>query len=156
VFTLDALAAVYPDARIIFLHRDPLEVLASVAGLTAILRRPFTARLDKPAIGRQVAGDWVAGTEAMLHADAQRLFPAARVAHLRFRDLVDAPMATIAGLYERFGLPLGAAARQRMEQRVAELPRGGYGGLTHALAEYGIDAGAMRGHFAAYAARFGV
>jgi Sulfotransferase family len=156
VFTLDALAAVYPDARIIFLHRDPLEVLASVAGLTAILRRPFTARLDKLAIGRQVAGDWLEGTERMLRADAEHLFPEERVAHLRFRDLVAAPMATIASLYERFGLPLGTDARQRMEQRVAELPRGGYGGLTHALEDYGIDPQRLRPHFAAYAAHFGV
>ena len=147
VFTLEALAAVYPDARIIFLHRDPLEVLASVAGLTAILRRPFTARLDRLAIGRQVAGDWLEGTERMLRADAERLFPEERVAHLRFRDLVAAPMAAIASLYERFGLPLGAEARQRMEQRVAELPRGGYGGLTHALEDYGMEPQHLRAQF---------
>lgn len=156
VFTLEALAAVYPDARIIVLHRDPLEVLASVAGLTAILRRPFTARLDRLAIGRQVAGDWLDGTERMLRADAEHLFPEERVAHLRFRDLVAAPMATIASVYERFGLPLGAEARQRMEQRVAEQPRGGYGGLTYALEDYGIDPQRLRPHFAAYAAHFGV
>ena len=65
-------------------------------------------------------------------------------------------MATIASLYERFGLPLGTDARQRMEQRVAELPRGGYGGLTHALEDYGIDPQRLRPHFAAYAAHFGV
>ena len=43
-----------------------------------------------------------------------------------------------------------------MAQQGAELPRGGYGGVTHALADYGIDADAMRPRFAAYAARFGV
>jgi Sulfotransferase family len=156
VFTLEALASVYPDARVIFLHRDPLDVLASVAGLTAILRRPFTSRLDKAAIGRQVVSDWLEGTEAMMRAHAEHLFPEERVAHLRFRDLVSAPMTTVAALYERFGLPLGAEARQRMERRVAELPRGGYGGLTHALDDYGIDARAVRECFADYAACFGV
>src|SRR4051812_19035489 len=79
VFTLEALSRVYPDARVIFLHRDPLEVLASVAGLTAILRQPFAMRVDRQAIGRQVAADWLAGTEAMLRADAEGLFPEDRV-----------------------------------------------------------------------------
>ena len=156
VFTLEALAAVYPDARVIFLHRNPIEVLASVAGLTAILRRPFTSRLDRFAIGRQVADDWLAGTDAVLRADAERLFPPERVAHIRFRDLVAAPMATVTSLYERFGLPLGTEARRRMHRLVAELPRGGYGGLIHALEDYAIDAQALRSRFAAYADRFGV
>ncbi|WP_431272557.1 sulfotransferase family protein [Dankookia sp. P2] len=156
VFTLDALAAEYPDARLVFLHRDPVEVLASVAGLTAILRRPFTANLDKRAIGRQVAGDWLQGTQAMLRADAEGLFPEERVMHLRFRDLTEAPVATIAAMYKRFGLPLASETRRRLEQRAARLPRGGYGGVTHALADYGIDADSMRRRFAAYAARFGV
>ena len=33
---------VYPDARLVFVHRDPLAVLLSVARLTETLRRPFT------------------------------------------------------------------------------------------------------------------
>ncbi|KAA2212839.1 sulfotransferase family protein [Teichococcus oryzae] len=156
VFTLGALAEAYPDARIIFLHRDPLEVLASVAGLTAILRRPFTTGANRQAIGQQVAESWLAGAEAILCADAGRLFPEDRVAHLRFRELTAAPMATIASIYERFNLPLLPDVRQRMERRIARLPHGGYGGVKHALADYGIDADAMRPRFAAYAARFNV
>lgn len=156
VFTLAALREVYPDARLIFLHRDPLEVLASVAGLTAILRGPFSTRLDRAAIGRQVLGDWVAGAEAMLRADAEALFPAAQVAHLRFQDLTADPVGTLAGVYARFGLPLSEAARTRMARRVAEEPRGGYGGVTFRLDAFGIDAAAARPLFRDYAARFAV
>ncbi len=155
VFTLAALREVYPDARLIVLHRDPLEVLASVAGLTAILRGPFSTRLDRAAIGRQVLGDWVAGAEAMLRADAEALFPAAQVAHLRFRDLTADPVETLARIYARFGLPLSEEARSRMTRRVAEEPRGGYGGVTFSLEAFGIDAEAARPLFRAYAARFG-
>lgn len=154
VFTLGALAREYPDARVVFLHRDPLDVLASVAGLTAILRGPFAARVDRHAIGQQVLDDWVAGAEAMLQAEAERTFPEDQVLHLRFEEVTHAPMATIDAIYGRFGLPLGDAARQRMQARIAELPRGGYGGVTHDLADYGIDPAAARARFAAYAARF--
>ncbi|MBY0333207.1 MAG: sulfotransferase, partial [Acetobacteraceae bacterium] len=156
VFTLDALAAVYPDARIVMLHRDPLEVLASTAGLTAILQRPFAAPRDPALIGRDVLGDWRDGAAAMLRAEERRLFPPDRILHLRFRDFIAAPVAGVARVYAHFNLPLGAEVRQRMERRVAALPRGGYGGLTHALARYGIDAEAARQDFTAYAARFGV
>jgi hypothetical protein len=39
IFALDALREVYPDARFIFVHRDPMKALPSVARLTEILRR---------------------------------------------------------------------------------------------------------------------
>ena len=47
IFALAAIREVYPDARLIFVHRDPLAVLLSVARLTAVLRRPFTRHIDK-------------------------------------------------------------------------------------------------------------
>jgi hypothetical protein len=156
VFTLGALAHAYPDARIIFLHRDPLEVLASVAGLTAILRRPFTTGANRQAIGHQIAESWLAGAEAIRRADAEHLFPENQVAHIRFRDFTAAPLTTITSVYERFNLLLLPEVRRRMERRIAELPHGGYGRVKHALADYGIDADATRPRFAAYAAHFGL
>src|SRR5262249_41365936 len=42
VFALRSIREVYPDARLIFVHRDPVKVLLSVARLTEVLRRPFT------------------------------------------------------------------------------------------------------------------
>lgn len=48
VLALEALGATYPDARIVFMHRDPLKVLPSVARLTAVLRRPFSRTVDMP------------------------------------------------------------------------------------------------------------
>lgn len=156
VFALEALAEVYPDACMVFLHRDPLDVLASVAGLTEILRRPFASVVDRQAIGRQVVTECVKATSAMLRADAKALFPPGRVLHLRFADLVRDPLSAVAGLYGHFGLDLSEAALGRLEQLVAATPRGGYAGVTHALEDYGIDAEEVRAQCAAYAGRFGL
>ena len=38
---------VYPDARLVFVHRDPVKVLLSVARLTEVVRRPFTRRVNR-------------------------------------------------------------------------------------------------------------
>jgi len=156
VFTLPALRQTYPDARLIFLHRDPLDVLASVAGMTEILRRPFNAAIDRAAIGRQVSEDWLAGTAAMLAADRQGLFAPEHVLHLRFRDVTTRPLETIEEIYAHFRLPLSPAIQARMARHVADRPGGGYGGLTFRLADYGIEPTSLRPAFAAYQARFGV
>src|SRR5262249_57108813 len=43
---LRALFATYPDANVIMLHRDPLEVVASVASLHVTLRRTFSDAVE--------------------------------------------------------------------------------------------------------------
>ena len=69
LFALDAIRAVYPDARLVFVHRDPVKVLLSVAKLTEVLRRPFTRQLDpqrdRP---RRKARRWLEGTQRMIAA----------------------------------------------------------------------------------------
>ena len=46
LWALDALLAVYPDARIVQTHRDPLKVIASLASLVALLRGMASDRID--------------------------------------------------------------------------------------------------------------
>lgn len=43
LFALDTIRSVCPDARLVFVHRDPLKVLLSVAKLTEALRPPLRA-----------------------------------------------------------------------------------------------------------------
>jgi hypothetical protein len=62
IFAIGALRAVYPDSRFIFVHRDPMEVLPSVARLTEILRQPFTQSVGRLQIGRQVNESWIIGS----------------------------------------------------------------------------------------------
>ena len=156
VFALDALRAVYPDARVVFLHRDPLKVLPSVAQLTEILRAPFTRRLDRGGIGRMVVEDWVRGAGLMLAEARAPTFPPAQVLHLRYRDVVQRPIETVARLYDHFGVTLSAPARSAMAALVAAAPRGGYGENQYSFAAHGIDPDELRARFADYVGLFGV
>jgi hypothetical protein len=153
VFALDDLCAVYPDARFIFIHRDPLEVLPSVARLTEVLRRPFTRSVDRAAIGRQVAERWQLGV-ATLVAASERLVDADRVLHLKFDALVADPVGTVAGIYERMGLKftpdvaLGVAQKATLEANQTR-PRGGV-----RLEQYGLVSEFERDRHRDYVARF--
>jgi hypothetical protein len=156
VFALDDIRAVYPDARFVFVHRDPMRVLASVARLTEVLRQPFARRIERAAIGRQVCDHWVEGATRIL--DASATIPPDRVAHIRYRDLVGDPVATVAQLYAQFGLPCDESLRHRIAAYVAAKPNGGYGDVQarYRLEDYGIDATRERRRFADYVASFDV
>jgi hypothetical protein len=155
VFALAAIRAVYPDARLVFVHRDPLAVLLSVARLTETLRRPFTRSIDKTEIGRQDSDRWLAATELMIAA-AQEQRLAEPIFHVHYVDLVKEPVGTVAALYRHFGGVLTAEAAARIGHLVEAKPNGGYGEHHSRLEEYGLDAGLERERFARYMAHFGI
>jgi sulfotransferase family protein len=155
VFALAAIHAVYPDARLVFVHRDPLAVLLSVARLTEVLRRPFTRRLDKIEIGRQDSDRWLAATELMIAAAEEQAF-AEPIFHVHYLDLVRNPVDTVAALYRHFGGNLDPEAAARIGRLVEAKPNGGYGVHGSRLEEYGLDAALERERYARYMAHFGI
>jgi hypothetical protein len=153
IFALAALRAVYPDAGIVLVHRDPLAVLASVARLTEVLRRPFTRRIDKLEIGRQDSDRWLAATELMIAAANDRSL-AQPIFHIHHRQLVTDPMGTVEALYRHFGRSLGALPADRIGRLVAAKPNGGYGAHRSRLEEYGLDPALERERYARYMRHF--
>ena len=155
VFALDAIRAVYPDARLVFVHRDPLAVLLSVARLTETLRQPFTRSIDKLEIGRQDSDRWLAATELMISA-AQEQRAAQEIFHVHYMDLVHDPVGTVTALYQHFGQPLDPSTADRIDRLIEAKPNGGYGAHRSRLEEYGLDAALERERFARYMAHFGI
>src|SRR5215472_3119705 len=155
IFALGALRAVYPDAGIVFVHRDPLAVLLSVARLTEVLRRPFTRHVDKLEIGRQDSDRWLSATELMIEAADEEQFDEP-ILHLHYLDLVSDPLATVATLYRHFGRALDSATATRISQLVEAKPNGGYGTRRSNLEEYGLDPVIERERYTRYMKRFGI
>ncbi len=155
LFALDAIRAVYPDARMVFVHRDPLKVLVSVAKLTEVLRAPFSRHIDRAAIGRQESARYVRATEVMMQAALVDGF-AEPIAHIRHTDLIADPLATVEGLYRHFGRALDHSAAAQIRAHVKEQPTGGYGPRHYRFEDHGLDPRAERTKFAAYMDRFGI
>jgi hypothetical protein len=150
VFALDDIRAVYPDAKIVFLHRDPLSVVASCSKLTELLRRPFARNVDRAEVGQQVAARLVESTARMVEAASST----DSILHMKYRDVVLAPMAAVRKLYRHSGRELEADAEQKMRRWLARQKRrrpGKYG-----MAEFGLDAGVLSERFAPYTKTFDI
>jgi len=155
IFALGALRAVYPDAGVVFVHRDPLAVLLSVARLTEVLRRPFTRRIDRREIGRQDSDRWLAATELMIEAADEERFEEP-ILHIHYLNLVRDPLETVATLYRHFGRALDPHAATGISRLVEAKPNGGYGTRHSHLEEYGLDPVVERERYARYVERFGI
>ena len=156
IFAIDALLDVYPDARLVFVHRDPLEVLASVARLTEILRQPFSRKVDRLRIGQQVSYRWALGANLLIDISLKQREPRPRIFHLNYTSLVADPLASVTAIYRYFGLALSSAARTRIEVFTAERPNGGYGQNTYRFEDYGLNPENERRQFRNYASHFRV
>jgi hypothetical protein len=150
VFALDAIRAVYPDAEIVFLHRDPVSVTSSCVKLAERLRRPFTNHLDPMEVGRQVSTRLIQAADHMMGAASQ--LP--HILHLHYREVVAGPMAAIRALYRHCGLVLSEIAEQRMTAFLERPHRPS--DRRPGLAKFGLDDATLRDRFAGYVRTFDV
>ena len=152
VFALNEILAVYPDAHLVFVHRDPVSVLASVARLTEVLRRPFARRIDRNAIGRQVCASWVDGANRMVTAASR----SDSILHLHYDRVVSAPIETANALFRHCGMTLRDDARARMRNWLDRARPRGSVRQRYSLASFGLNADVVRAQFAQYVATFRV
>jgi len=149
---LDALTAVYPDARLVLLHRDPVVLCASVCSLIHTLSGTFSDADHR----RYIAAHWT----AMLEMSIERL-DAFRAAHperpildVQYDDLLRAPVETVATIYEAVGDALTEDARAAITSYVDGKGHGRLGAHRYDLAEFGLDAAEVAERFASYVARY--
>jgi hypothetical protein len=113
VLWLDALDAAFPDARFVMTHRDPTDVILSVADLYADIIGSFATEIDRPYIGRLNVEHWSLGMDRALKFRAGGADD--RFYDIAFRAMQDDPIAEITGLYAWLGAPVGAEFEARMQ-----------------------------------------
>ena len=136
-----ALAEVYPDARFVFPHRDPVNVIASACNLVRVLAGTFTDA-DWTAYIRET---WPEIIGTLL--DNQNAFRDSQIAagradafvDLAYSDLVADPISTIGALYEQLGETFTPQAEQAMRAHSAEHKKDRFGSHSYSLEEWGLD-----------------
>jgi hypothetical protein len=104
VLWLDAVDAAFPDANYVMTHRDPTDVILSVADLYADIIGSFTDDIDRPYIGRLNVEHWSVGMDRALKFRAAGAED--RFYDIDFRAMQDDPIGEVAGLYTWLGIPV--------------------------------------------------
>lgn len=156
LFGIEALLATYPDAGVVLTHRAPLEVVASLASLTAVLRGTFSDAVDPLAVGAEMTRRWASGLARALKVRDRGRVPAGRMVDVLYPDLMRDPIGVVRRIYSSFDLELTRDAERRMRDFLARNPKDKTGRHRYSLEEFGLDAGEEKERYAAYAKRFGL
>ena len=148
VLWLDALDTVFPDARFVMTHRDPADVLLSVADLYADVIGSFSDQIDRRYIGRLNIEHWSLGMERAMRFRADGAED--RFYDIDFRAMQADPIGEVTDLYAWLGAPVSDEFEARMQSwwRHAAAEREP---SSHAdPVEFGIDLDEIRPRFARY------
>lgn len=147
---LSRLAAAFPGACVVHLHRDVVETVASGASLFAVFRSTYSDDVDARDVGRFQAGQ----TERWLRrAVAFRGSPAASrvtVLDVRYRDLVSATAAALRRIYAAAEIEAPADVDGMIERSHADRPRHAKGVHRYTAADFGLDEHDLRRRFEFY------
>ena len=154
MLSIDALDAVYPDARFVMTHRDVCKVLPSVCALFHTFIATLSDGTDPLALGAHNVVIWRTALERLI-AFRER-GNEARFHDLAFEDVQRDPLGEVTRLYAELGDDLSAEAGRRMEAWWAESTGDRTGPGSYAAADFGLDLADVSDQFAFYASRFGV
>ena len=152
-FFVDPILEVFPDARFVFIHRDPVETLSSICSLHAYVRSVFSSDVDAHAIGAELSDSYMARSLERAVATVDRL-PAGRIAHVRAPDLSRDPVGTIAEAYRGLGLELGDEARLAMHEYMRAKRSKSSPQHVHTAQGFGLVPDAIHERLASYCDRF--
>lgn len=149
---LDELLRVFPDARLVQTHRDPIRTLPSIASMYASLWRLATDAVDEHEIGRQCLERYAWALNRCLAA--RRRLPPQRVLDVAYADVVRDPLGTVDRIYTFAGRELSPAAEAAMRRFTREHARDKRPSHAYSLERFGYTAEGIAKPFADYRARF--
>ncbi len=151
---LQTLLKVYPDARLIWTHRDPLTALGSFCSIIALSHQAHTAEVDPEWVGQNCA--WQAQQHAGRIMDARDALGEDRMIDIHYQQLTRDPIDTMRKLYAALGDEFTAEAEAGMRAWLADNPQDKFGKHEYKLAQYGLSQDSAEALFERYLSRYAV
>jgi hypothetical protein len=142
----------YPDARVIWTHRDPAKVVPSVASLNTAMHRMMSDEVDP----KQVGEDW----NHKLHLAVSRGMAFDRSTdsewchHLHYAELMRDPIAAMRKLYAYFGDDVHPHHERLMQTWMTERPQETFGRHRYLAGDFGLSVEGISERYREYVSRF--
>jgi hypothetical protein len=154
ILHLDALLKVFPDANIVWNHRDPLQSLPSLCSLCAIARSIYTDHLNLNEIGKHWLNRLADGVESAMvarqSASPQQFYD------VNYSDLTQNPIDTVRRIYDYFGYAYTPEMEQKMNHWLTHNPKHKHGVHRYSLEAFGLNAEEVNQRYHHYRSQFNV
>lgn len=155
VLAMDKILEVYPDARFVMTHRDPVQTLASISKMSLKLREVrYDGAVDPHVVGRQMLHF------VKRHIDRIMAFTggpdAGKATHVDYYRMLEDPLPVMAEVHRHLGVDSPEDVRRAVGDWHAANPKGARGANPYALEQFGLNADAVAELFADYMRRFDI
>lgn len=155
VFMLDDLLAAYPDACVIFTHRDPAKTMPSTVSTTAMVQWMRTDAVQLDLLALLIGAVFTDALDTVARRRGEGSLPGV-YGDVRFTDLMADPVTAIEEAYAAIGRELTDDHRGAITAYIAAKPRGKHGTHHYAAADWGFDVATVRHDLARYLDHFGI
>ncbi len=153
MFDLPALLRVFPDARVIFTHRDPCQVVGSAASLAWNQTIIYSDHVDPQRVGEE----WLRKTRLQIERmmAARRAIPDERMIDIQFEDMERDWCGSMERVYQFLDLDMGPAmpAMEKYQERTSSLKRKVH---QYSLEEFGLSPERVLGELGEYVRTFDI
>ncbi len=151
---IEVLLKVYPDARLVWAHRDPFTATSSFCSIISLAHMGFTGKIDHAWLGENCA------YQAQLHLDrikdSRAKLGAGRIIDLHYADMTRDPLGTIRQLYADLGDDFTPEAAAAMTAWLNDNPQGKFGKHEYDLAQYGLSVETLAPKFERYLSEYDI
>jgi hypothetical protein len=152
-FALSEFVAEYPDAIFVQTHRDPIELVPSMAGLYSTIRGQGPDDPGRHQTGQELLSLWGTGLQRCLAARRDPVIDD-RVFDVSHRAMAADPLGTLRSVYGHFGLAFSAATERRVMAWL-DHPAQHMSSVKFTLADFGLHPEEVEAAFSGYRQRFG-
>jgi hypothetical protein len=151
---LETLLQVYPDARLVWTHRDPYTATGSFCSLIKLAHQGFLGTPDIAWIAEDMP--WQAQQHADRIMDSRERLGEDRIIDVHYADLLRDPMGTMRSLYRSLGDDFTAEAEAGMQGWIDDNPQNKFGKHEYRLGEFGLSVEKLAPMFERYLSRYDV
>jgi hypothetical protein len=151
---IETLLKVYPDARLVWTHRDPLAATGSFCSLMKLSHQSAGLEPDLKLLGENYP------YQATVHANrimnAREKLGHDRIIDVHYADLMRNPIPTMRDLYKKLGDEFTHEAETGMRTWLTDNPQDKFGRHEYKLGQFGLTPEKVRGMFERYLSQYEV
>jgi len=151
---IETILKVYPDARLVWTHRDPFKAMGSFCSIISLGHMGFAGEADTQFIAEDCTYQAKEHLDRVM--DSRAKLGKNSMVDLHYAELMSNPIETIRKLYAGLGDEFTPEAEAAMQAWIDDNPQGKFGKHEYNLEKYGLSKQGLESVFERYLSEYDV